>query len=66
MKVVYTLLLAALVLACVIISDFLLKKIPAESKAGKFTANKNIRMAASYLLGLAVFLAGVRVFSVLV
>lgn len=65
MKILYTILLAAIGFACVIVSDFLLQKIPPEIWFGKFAANHSIRMVLSYLIGIAVFLIGIRVCSLL-
>lgn len=65
MKIVYTVLLAAIGLACVLACDFLLQKIPTETRIGKFTSQNSVRMAISYLLGILIFLVGIRVFYVM-
>ena len=65
MKIIYTVLLALLALLCVLAIDFLLQKLPQKNWGGKMMAKSSVRMTISYVVGISVFLVGIKMFAVL-
>lgn len=65
MKIFYTVIVAAIGFVCILISDFLLQKVSPKSWFGKMVSKNGVRMAISYLIGIAVLLVGARVFSIM-
>lgn len=65
MKIICTVLLALVALLCVLVSDFLLQKLPQKNRVGKMMAKSGVRMTISYVVGISAFLVGIKVFAVL-
>lgn len=66
MKTIYTILLAFLGIVLVVGSDLFLQKISTRYWLGRVMSNKIIRMTVSYIIGIVIFLIGVRIIYTLV
>lgn len=58
-----TILIAIIGFSCIILCDFLLSKLTFNNFLLSFISKDKIRMALSYLLGLSIFLIGLKLIS---
>ncbi len=65
-RVLMTIALAIVAFICVIVSDFLLQKIPNKFWLGRLIAIDGVRMGISYFIGITVFLIAIKAFSFMV
>lgn len=58
---IYVFIVAVICFACVLMCDYLLRKVPDNIGIGRLVKKENVRMGISYFCGIIIFLVGVRV-----